>query len=87
MKDILVDKLQQSGCISIDGSMIVYFFPFFSHINCQLFMMRDLSCLCPTYVDGGEEEEYDNLYHAQYMENQTFGAHWNKFIYGIKKDI
>jgi hypothetical protein len=26
--------------------------------------MRELSCFCPTCVDGGEKEDYDNIKHA-----------------------
>lgn len=59
-----VDRSQPYGCVTIECSRKIHSISSLSHIDYELLMMREVSCFCPTCMDGGEEDDCDNCSHV-----------------------
>ncbi len=64
MKTIDVDRNQPYGCVIVTSFHKMHSISSLDHLDSELLFMQKLSCLCPTCVDWGEEEECDNIKHA-----------------------
>jgi hypothetical protein len=64
VKIIDVDRIQPYRCVTIPSSHKMHSISSLDHANLKLFSMWELSCFCPTCIDGGEEEDYDNIKHV-----------------------
>lgn len=59
-----VDQNQPYGCVTVVESRKMQSISSLDHSNLELFLMQELSYFCPTCVDGGEKDDYENIKHA-----------------------
>jgi hypothetical protein len=64
VKIIDVKKIQPYICVTILGFCKMHSISSLDHEDSELFLMQELSCFCPTCVDGSEKEDCNNIKHA-----------------------
>jgi hypothetical protein len=59
-----VDTSQAFGCVTVDVFCKMHSISFWNHLDYELLIPK-LNCFCPTYVDGGDEDDRDFRSHVK----------------------